>query len=206
MSEEITPANTEPSRGGNRVAKRFARLMRARISHGAFRLFHCLYDYMDKGKGTCYPAQPTIQKDIHCSNDSIKGWTDELIETGWLMVEVKGRRYAPGQKLKGCRFVYTLLDGDGQPFLKSGEVTIPKIRKALDLSQKQERTSPKSRRKAFLKSGAEVSALKQSALQNKKSGDNNNSSAPVPDCAPAGAGASGRGLVGVLVGVIGGEL
>jgi hypothetical protein len=147
------------------IAESFAILARdSRISHGAFHLYHVIYDYRGRGTGRCWPSQPTLQRDLHCSNDSIRPWTDELVSAGWLAVEVKGRRYVPGEKLMGCRFIYTLLDGDGQPLLKSGKVTFPKSRKAFNLSQKQERSFPKSRKEPFLKVGVEVSTPIKGAL------------------------------------------
>lgn len=131
---------------------------------------------------------------MHCSNDSIKGWTDELIEGGWLIAETKGRRYKPGERLPGCRFVYTLLDGSGQPLLKSGTDTPPKNRRDLHPSRNQEGTPPESRREPLLKAGVEVRNTKDVPDILTSLGSNepsNDIAAAASDCASLKAGAPG---------------
>jgi hypothetical protein len=138
-------------------AEIFAALIRdERISHGAFRLWHCLRDYVNSKTGESFPGQREIQSCLHCSNDSLKPWTNELITAGWL----KTRAAKSAANPKGFRFIYTLLDGTGEPFLLSGTHTVPKNRNATNRSQNQEHTVPKSRSTAFLKVGTKVTPLR----------------------------------------------
>lgn len=91
-------------------SKVFPKLMRdIKLSHGAFRLWHCLYDYWNPKSGVCWPGQRTIAEDMGCITHSIKGWTNELVEAGWVSIF---------QKKKGGRITYTLLDGAGNSLAK----------------------------------------------------------------------------------------
>jgi hypothetical protein len=78
-----------------------------RLSHGAFRVWHCLRDYTDRAS-KCFPGQRRVARDIGCDIHSIRKWTAELVAAGWLKV----------QGGNGRRFDYTVLDGNGQPLRK----------------------------------------------------------------------------------------
>lgn len=96
--------NTDQPQGTRRSrAAMFAALMRdRRVPHGAFRLYHCLYNYLNVRTGECYPGQRTIADEIGCKPASITRWTRELLTTGWLS-SVKRRG-------KGFTTIYTLAD------------------------------------------------------------------------------------------------
>jgi Helix-turn-helix domain len=94
----------------------FARLIRDnRISHGAFRLWHCLRDYTDHAS-RCFPGQRRLSDDIGCKIHSLKQWTHELVAAGWLEVESHG---------PSGGFDYTVLDGNGQPMRKPEPTVAP---------------------------------------------------------------------------------
>ncbi len=115
----------------------YDRILVAKISAGAFRTWHCIRRHAAKNR-TCFPGQRLLQQMMHCSNDSIKGWVDELVKNGWLAIQIgKGR--------KGSRHIYTILDGHGSPLPKSGTKTAPKSRNSKHRSWKQEQTAPESR-------------------------------------------------------------
>src|SRR5262245_2349411 len=63
----------------------YSRLVRDRsISHGAFRLWHLLRDHAN-GYGLAWPGQRLIAKSLGCDKASIKGWTTELEEGGYIL-------------------------------------------------------------------------------------------------------------------------
>src|SRR5579872_2953173 len=75
------------------TASVYSRLVRADISHGAFRLWHLLNDYRNKESGLAWPKQETIAEQMHCKIDSLKGWTAELVQSGFLKAEKKGQKH-----------------------------------------------------------------------------------------------------------------
>lgn len=105
MQRESAPRSASP----RSYLETFAALIRdRRISHGAFRLWHALRDYTDH-TSRCFPGQRRLATDIGCNIHSIKPWTKELVVAGWL--KCSGRK--PGEG-----FIYTLMDGTGQPLRK----------------------------------------------------------------------------------------
>lgn len=56
-----------------------------RVSHGAFRLWHVLRDFAGK-KLKCWPGQRRLTRSMGSNFETIAGWRDELIQTGWLKV------------------------------------------------------------------------------------------------------------------------
>ena len=147
MSDDNQPAEREggPSKRRSR-AEWFSALMRdTRISHGAFRLWHCLYDYHNPKTMQCWPGRRTIMKDLACSGDSIAPWKKQLVQTGWLRIERRGRN----------GHLFTLLDGS-QVVLESGPVSSPESRTTPEWSRNQDHSGPKTRTKAVLKPGPEV--------------------------------------------------
>lgn len=78
-----------------------------RVSHGAFRLWHCLFKHANP-RAEAWPAQRTIARKIGCKPHSLKGWTRELVEAGYLAMDYRG----PKRHL-----LYRLLSGHrtGQP-------------------------------------------------------------------------------------------
>lgn len=91
----------------------FSALLRAGISHGAFRVWHCLRDHENRRTGKCCPGYRTLAEEIHCSQHSIKGWLDELKAAGWLDWEVTTSRPTI-ENPAGRSNSYTLLDGCGR--------------------------------------------------------------------------------------------
>lgn len=85
-----------------------------RVSHGSFRLWHCLYDHLNKKTGRCDPGQRRIVSKIGCDPHSIAGWTAELVKAGWL-------RILPA--IKGQTFKYELLNGKGEVLGKTTTLT-----------------------------------------------------------------------------------
>ena len=157
------PTTSSPASRRSRAAM-FAALMRSnrgdnRVSHGAFRLWHCLNDYVNPKTMQCWPGHRTIQQDIVCSSDSVKKWKQELVDAGWLKIEPRGRN---GQ-------LFTLLDGS-KVLPVSGTLTVPESRNTAECSQNQERSVPESRSEAFLKVGAEVSPPKGGHKRKKEKG------------------------------------
>lgn len=91
------------------LAETFAALLRdGSISHGAFRLWHCLYSYRNHATGACYPGQRSIARVIGCDAHSLKKWTTELENSQWIKVERTER---------GGRFDYVLFDWRHFPLL-----------------------------------------------------------------------------------------
>jgi hypothetical protein len=68
-------------------------MVRADISHGAFRLWHLLNDYKNRETGIAFPKQETIAREMRCKIHSLKAWTDELVTIGALQVEKRGQRH-----------------------------------------------------------------------------------------------------------------
>lgn len=77
----------------------------ARISHGAFRLWHYLNDRKN-AESVCWPQQRTIAGELHCKIHSLSGWTSELVQCGYLSVEQRGANH---------HNVYRILDGTVLP-------------------------------------------------------------------------------------------
>lgn len=90
MNEQPTPEVKPPDEAAMSV---YSRIVRADISHGAFRLWHLLRDHMNNDSGLAWPAQETISKLMRCKVHSIKGWTNELVQAGFLKVERRGQRH-----------------------------------------------------------------------------------------------------------------
>lgn len=85
-----------------------------RVSHGAFRLWHALRDYTDH-ESRCFPGQRRLANDLGCNIHSLKGWTGELVTSGWLRIDEVER---------GFSFTYTILNGEGQVLRKSATPTV----------------------------------------------------------------------------------
>ena len=71
----------------------YSALVRADISHGAFRFWHLLLDYRNRDTGTAWPSQRLISQDMHCKVHSIRGWVQELRRAGLLEVSSRGQRH-----------------------------------------------------------------------------------------------------------------
>lgn len=128
-------------------------------SHGAFHLWHTLWHAKDSKTYKVNLGYRRIAQKLKCSQDSIKGWIDELVETGWLSVTPAPRLWRPGQPFKtGTRNVYTLLDGTGEPLKKLGadskDKTAPKSRSSFRGSKKYERSAHKDKGGPPLEVGA----------------------------------------------------
>src|SRR5690349_12582560 len=67
----------------------FERLVRAPISHGAFRVWHAIFHH---GATTDerFPSQRTIARATGCKPDSLKAWLIELVDQQWLEVRCDG--------------------------------------------------------------------------------------------------------------------
>lgn len=78
------------------------------------------------------PGYRDISEKLGCKMDSIKGWLDQLVESGWLTVEA-GKRHANINKR------YTLLNGFGQVLPNRGAFTVPLKGSSRRRSPKQER-------------------------------------------------------------------
>jgi hypothetical protein len=85
------------------------------ISTGAFRYWHILHDGKDRD-GRCWLGRRAILRDFNLSFALQKDYTSELTAGGWLQVEAVELNGKPNNR--GHAFVYTLLNGEGQP-LKS---------------------------------------------------------------------------------------
>jgi len=119
---------TEPEKPAKRVSP-FRRLLecsgRGRkaggISTGAFRFWHILHDSKDRD-GRCWLGRRSILRDFNLSFQSQKEYTEELEIGGWLQVEpVDSGRKKFGKR--GCAYVYTLLNGEGQPLRTATETS-----------------------------------------------------------------------------------
>jgi hypothetical protein len=86
----------------------YGRLVRAKISSGAFRLWHYLRDFIDQD-GRCWPGQRLMVKELRCDAKSLKGWTQQLVEAKYLAIV--------GRKEHGT-YHYQLLDGTGAVMVK----------------------------------------------------------------------------------------
>jgi len=102
-----TPTSDKPR---NRAAVFSALITDRRISHGAFRLWHCLRDHQNAVTNDCFPGQRRIVGKICCDVHSLKKWTTELIRAKWLFIKPHKR---------GEVFHYELLDGNGQLLRKT---------------------------------------------------------------------------------------
>jgi hypothetical protein len=133
---EVNLPNASSQAPRKTIAQIFASLMRGGLSHGAFHLWHCLYDYSNPKRGyTCFPGVESIAKDIGCRPESLQAWRDELIRCGWLSCSTrKGNRpIADGQRCRGASILYKLLDGTGAEL----------IRKTVVVSSTENRSSSK---------------------------------------------------------------
>jgi hypothetical protein len=72
-----------------------------RISHGAFRLWHCLRDHANAA-GKAWPSQRTIAEAIGCKVHSLRRWLTELVKAGYLKIRNTGQNH---------HFEYQLLPG-----------------------------------------------------------------------------------------------
>ena len=87
-----------------------ALVLDSRVGHGAFHLWHFLYDHHNHVTGLCYPGHRLIRKEIRCDPHRITKWTDELEASGWLKID----RGASGANNRGFSYHYTLCDGRGK--------------------------------------------------------------------------------------------
>ena len=78
-----------------------------RISHGAFRLWHCLRDHANAA-GKAWPSQRTIAEAIGCKVHSLRRWLTELVKAGYLRIRNTGQNH---------HFEYQLLPGEGADVL-----------------------------------------------------------------------------------------
>lgn len=83
------------------------------ISHGAFRLWHRLCAHRNRVTGACYPGQRLLAQEMTCDTHSLKRWTKQLQDGGWLHVNRSGQ---------GAVFQYQLLDGKGNPLPTRSDV------------------------------------------------------------------------------------
>jgi hypothetical protein len=121
---------TTPRTRAQARAQAFDDLRIADISHGAFRLWHCLYSYANHNTGLCFPGYRRITDDIHCDVHSIDRWITELQAKGWLSRSKVAREKKTdknGKELKGNQGTgvsnkYTLLNGQGELLCKSPTV------------------------------------------------------------------------------------
>lgn len=148
-----------------------------RISHGAFRLWHVLYGFTNSRTGVSFPGRRLLQTNMGCSHDSLPKWTHELVTNGWLHLASKAAK-------RGHRFIYTLLDGTGEVFLKTGPLS-----KGTKWSRKQDQSGPESRTGVVLKVGTELIEPSQRDGSNKRTNHKRPAARqPVPACAgPAGS-------------------
>jgi hypothetical protein len=171
------PSQTEEKQSspGSR-AEAFALLIRdRRISHGAFRLWHALRDYMHSGTGKCFTGQRTLSEDIGCKPHSIRGWVIELVQSGWLSIECNGKPFpiaellaAPKQrKQKGRRFLYQLLGGSGEPLPKRAAPPAAEMGNGFKRCRKEQRTAARKGNAPLPKGATEGRELrKESSLSN----------------------------------------
>lgn len=113
MITSHSSAEVNASRGSSAAERYEALIKDTRVSHGAFRLWHCLRSHRNLRTGQCFPGYRTIAGEIGCRQESIKGWIDDLVSAGWVKVENGGQWKTSN--------VYTLLDGAGNPFPSATE-------------------------------------------------------------------------------------
>lgn len=77
------------------------------ISDGAFRLWHVL-NGMAGQKGYCWPGQRGLAENYHWSIHSLKKWTTQLVDGGYLRVEKFDRRKHPAVNPRHNGVVYIL--------------------------------------------------------------------------------------------------
>lgn len=75
-----------------------------RIADGAFRLWHYLHNRKNKS-GKCWPEQRNIARELGCKTHSLRRWTFQLVNAGYLETEKKGQNH---------HLEYTILFGDGK--------------------------------------------------------------------------------------------
>ena len=107
VAAEVQTTTSKRTRG-----EAFSALLKDRISHGAFRLWHILRDHENVETGNCCPGYRTLTDEIRCSRNSIKGWLDELRASGWVDWVVTTSRPTVDNP-SGRMNSYRLLDGAG---------------------------------------------------------------------------------------------
>ncbi len=75
-----------------------------RLSHGAFRLWHYYLGFRNSETGFCFVGQRKTRQEMHCDVASVKTWTKQLIEAGYLEIAGRGPHGT---------FKYMLMDGLG---------------------------------------------------------------------------------------------
>ena len=138
MSEEAPQPRTR--------AEAFSALIHdQRISHGAFRTWHLLYDCRNSKTGLCNPGHRYIAAQLHCHKDSPKVWLTELRQAGWVDWTEKPNPKRPGSP-PGVSHHYTLLDGQGLKFSvpTTRDTRVPKRRGTKPRPQNRGRSVPQS--------------------------------------------------------------
>jgi len=119
MSNDTTHS---PKRKRSRAEACVAICVDQRISHGAFRVWHRLYRFVNwnRGDAAAWPGFETISQ-IGCRPESIRKWLNELRDNGWLKIDSHRERGTTRKdgKSDGKHNVYTLCDGHGNPLLKT---------------------------------------------------------------------------------------
>lgn len=114
--QQPNPQEDQSASARQRKAQAFDRLLRdRRLPHGAFRVFHFLWQYADAA-GVCWPGRRTMKKTIGGDFTSLQNWIEKLRETGWLRTE----DYSPEkhtfvrERDRSMRdgMIYYLLNGD----------------------------------------------------------------------------------------------
>lgn len=75
-----------------------------RIADGAFRLWHYLHNRKNKS-GKCWPEQRNIARELGCKTHSLRRWTFQLVNAGYLETEKRGQNH---------HLEYMILFGDGK--------------------------------------------------------------------------------------------
>ena len=75
-----------------------------RIADGAFRLWHYLHNRKNKSN-QCWPEQRNIARELGCKTHSLRCWTLQLVNAGYLVTEKKGQNH---------HLEYTISFGDGK--------------------------------------------------------------------------------------------
>jgi len=136
----------------------------ARISHGAFRLWHHYRDRANE-ESKCFVGYDFISRHIGCNEKSIKRWNDELVTHGWLTVKTQG-------KACGFRNEYTVLDGAGQRIKstpKNGRYDYTQKRGSFPRTRKRKCSTTKNGGSALPKTEAEVTSTKDRGEQTPES-------------------------------------
>lgn len=85
-------AKENPAWSGKVDPRIFGQIVRdKRFPHGAFHLWHLLLDHANH-EVKAWPSQRTISREMGCHISSIKGWTKQLVDAGYLTVRKEGAR------------------------------------------------------------------------------------------------------------------